>query len=367
MPASPTRRRAVAVLPLAAATAIWGCGDGGTTAAEKLCDWAPTFVGELGSVEDPRSVEYGSGNSVVRRLSDGRVAVMELFDAELILYDVEGRYQRTIGRGGEGPGELGAPLSFTVGPADSLWIVQTGGRLTALAPDGSGGRTLRDRGIGVAGIADFTATGDLVFDIPSRTGPGWVDLRDREGALLRSISGGLPLDSIRVTNSITGAGGVLWQADSSYFKRVLRSADVWVERWTRDAVEPVLRRQQVIDGLAREGTTVEPDSTELRYLARDPDGSVWGLGVVRLVDLTAVRPVMPGGERGMGSSDQQNEWHDGILFRWDPASGSVRARLIDELPTSFADDTHYVTFREDDRTGLILPQLWRVPGVCPGG
>lgn len=350
-----------------ASALLLACAPSDDDALLPPCEWAPTLVAELGSVEDPRSVRYGLGNAVIQRLSDGRVAVMEMFNEEILLYAADGSFLGTVGRSGEGPGELASPASLIVGPADSLWVTQFGGLFAALDPDTDEGRTLSGRGIGVAGIADFTETGDLVLQIPSREGLGWVDLRDRNGNLLRSITGGYPIDSVRVTNSLTGPGRIVWLPDSAFYRMDWQDSTTWIQRWTAEAVTPVLPRARVVEALAESGATVAPDSMSTTSITLHPDGTVWGLGSVRLVDLSAVRPEMPGGERGLGGSNERNEWSDGILFHWDPRTDALRARLIDPLPDNFVDDEHYVTYREDDATGLIVIQLWRVPDPCPAG
>jgi hypothetical protein len=80
--------------------------------------------------------------SHVRRLSDGRV-VFGNAGTELRYYDAQGRYLRTVGRRGDGPGEFRSILAIEPFCGDSLLVQDSFERLSIF--DGQGGfvRTIR--------------------------------------------------------------------------------------------------------------------------------------------------------------------------------------------------------------------------------
>ena len=72
------------------------------------------------------------------RLSDGRIAVIEMKTGELRYYDSDGRYLFTAGRRGRGPGEFQRPEHVLRLPGDSLAIWEADiGPVSYFAPDGS--------------------------------------------------------------------------------------------------------------------------------------------------------------------------------------------------------------------------------------
>ena len=56
------------------------------------------------------------------RLSDGSVAVVDNQSAEVRIFDASGHHLRSIGQGGEGPGEFTIPYLLWVAAGDTLWV-----------------------------------------------------------------------------------------------------------------------------------------------------------------------------------------------------------------------------------------------------
>src|SRR5262245_23705397 len=63
-----------------------------------------------------------NGISSARRRHDRSILVANAGAVELALYDSAGRFQRAVGRKGQGPGEFQGPISVFAWRADSLVI-----------------------------------------------------------------------------------------------------------------------------------------------------------------------------------------------------------------------------------------------------
>ena len=96
-------------------------------------------------VASPRSGEWTLFRiEDLDRMEDGRLVVVNRGSQELLMFDRDGEFLRSIGGRGEGPGEFIDPveLDFIVG--DSIVVWDWGlGRLELFGPDGSQGRSVR--------------------------------------------------------------------------------------------------------------------------------------------------------------------------------------------------------------------------------
>jgi 6-bladed beta-propeller protein len=63
-----------------------------------------------------------NGVSSARRLRDHRVVIANIGAHELAVFDSSGRFQRAVGRQGQGPGEFEGPISLFAWRADSLVV-----------------------------------------------------------------------------------------------------------------------------------------------------------------------------------------------------------------------------------------------------
>ncbi len=89
---------------------------------------------DIGPRED--GPEFISVISAVR-LADGHIAAVGWAMAEMHLFDAEGRWLRTVGRRGSGPGEFEALGSVFRGPGDTLVTFEPGvNRIQQWTPDG---------------------------------------------------------------------------------------------------------------------------------------------------------------------------------------------------------------------------------------
>jgi hypothetical protein len=107
----------------------WRGGEGWTVAAEPLVD--------LGVAEGDPRYQFGAVGDAVR-LSDGTLLVADGQANELRGYDAQGRYLRTLGRAGGGPGEFRGLHNLFLLPGDTVAAFDyMGGRLSFFAPGGA--------------------------------------------------------------------------------------------------------------------------------------------------------------------------------------------------------------------------------------
>ena len=80
---------------------------------------------------------------------NGNIFALDLRDCCIKVFDRSAKYLRTIGRRGQGPGELGGPFSMTLLPAKSEILVRDvgGRRVTVFRPDGAFVRQIPIRGM----------------------------------------------------------------------------------------------------------------------------------------------------------------------------------------------------------------------------
>lgn len=132
---------------------LMACGPAGNEAADAPT-WSlsaePTLIiGEDGTVE-------GELVRVVTALPlpGDEVAVVDAGHAEIRVFDGSGRYQRTIGRKGEGPGEFSTQIAWAQVFGDTLLVYDASQRrITYLGADGTVHATLLPRPEGESGFA----------------------------------------------------------------------------------------------------------------------------------------------------------------------------------------------------------------------
>ena len=125
---------------------LWGAGEAWTV-EEDL---------RIGSVEASPNYQFSLAYGVAVD-SDGRIFVLDARERHVQVYSPDGAYERTIGRRGQGPGELAYAPHILMTPGDTLVVLDLGNqRLHRFAPDGTalesfpfsaaGGIPLRFRG-----------------------------------------------------------------------------------------------------------------------------------------------------------------------------------------------------------------------------
>lgn len=150
---SPAGRTLTALLPLmlpAVACTADGTGgevvitdSAGVTIVSNLgpdipLDWRFERVLTLGGRDAGPEAFYDVGRGKVDVDSSGNLYVLDTGAKRVVVFDGDGRHLRTIGREGEGPGEIALPLGFSVLPDGTVFVDDLGkGRLVGFAPDGS--------------------------------------------------------------------------------------------------------------------------------------------------------------------------------------------------------------------------------------
>jgi hypothetical protein len=118
----------------------------------------------IGSLDGPKEEQFGSVTSLAP-LADGGIAVLDAQAKEIRIFGPDGAYVRTVGRAGEGPGELSTPRGLAALGGDTLAVYDwRGGRITFFAPDGRVGRTATAffQGYGQPYRVSFFADGSIV-------------------------------------------------------------------------------------------------------------------------------------------------------------------------------------------------------------
>lgn len=81
---------------------------------------------DIGGGEDPNT-DFGSDHQAAR-FADGRIVVASRSNHDLRFFDDAGRWIRTVGRQGGGPGEFDQPTLVGIGPGDSILVFDYGSR-----------------------------------------------------------------------------------------------------------------------------------------------------------------------------------------------------------------------------------------------
>ena len=132
--------------------------------------------------------EYFFSPNVVAagRLSDGRIVIADQGSFNIRVFDAQGRYQRTMGSMGAGPGQLGLITRMYILPGDTIAVVD--GRVSLFMPDG---RFLRVESMGRPGLTPLARLADGAWI--SRRGTGADSVRVFRVA--RSATGASPTDT----------------------------------------------------------------------------------------------------------------------------------------------------------------------------
>jgi len=236
--ASILRRPCMVVELLSLGLAAWpgvaaGLQASGAVATPPRCPTCAIGLVPVVVLGDPADSVAITANSQLARDARGRYYVAPVRPGgRIAVFEGSGRWLRSVGAPGGGPGEFRGPDLVMIGAGDTV-LVFDGPRLTVLSPDYALVRTVR-------------LPGRVYAAAPVGSG-AWV-----LNVLGRPVSGGIPLLQVMVGDSLVRAFAVVQQFDSRRVLPFLRlaagSRGVWaipakayhLEQW--DAREGVLLR-----------------------------------------------------------------------------------------------------------------------------
>jgi hypothetical protein len=167
---------------------LWAEGEGWRVSAEPVL--------EIGMIDGPEAYQLDRVTGAIR-LPDGGIALANGGSREVRFYDAAGRFVRSVGRDGEGPGEYRIPVGVWPFGKDSLVVSDPSlRRATVYTLAGELGRTFpfEDAGFNPRPMGPFEDRTFLVFDEQFRSveegvvqQTGLFSLHSPDGALVDSV------------------------------------------------------------------------------------------------------------------------------------------------------------------------------------
>lgn len=320
----------------------------------------PTLA--LGTESGIGAIEHLESRAV--RDGQGRYLVKGHYASSLLVYDNHGRFLRSIGQKGSGPGEFQGIAAIAPGLADSLFVFDGDSRrYSVYAPDLS----FVAAGLLPLGpelISLVLPSGEFVFGLPLRT-PAQIGqplhVVSRDGRLLRSLgskSGLFRPDIPWLDSRAIGIApaGMLWSAFRTQYV---------VERWnprTGQFVSAISRTVPWFPSRMQPVRTDRADPEEpepfLMDIREDTRAVLWVL--IAVPDSNWRRTVTrPSGAQHMQIRDPQ-EYYDTVLEALDARTGRLLASVrLPQYVRQFVADNEIGTVVEDS-DGIPRLQLWRV-------
>jgi hypothetical protein len=170
------------------ATGLWGPGAG----------WTVKEALRIGSAEGDPDYQFGmlAGIAVA---SDGRIVVADQQGQHLKVFSADGKYERTIGKAGSGPGELGLGISaLVIGPGDTIFVADLGNqRVNIYLLDGTFVRSFPvDMRQGIPLRWEGTRDGRIVSQVRQVQFPGAPPVADSSDAIVVRNSDGTVGDTL---------------------------------------------------------------------------------------------------------------------------------------------------------------------------
>lgn len=161
----------------------------------------------IGAVEGSPDYQFGDVWGVAVGL-DGRIFVLDFLAQHIKVFSRDGEYEATIGRPGEGPGELRGAVSVLMGPGDTLLVQDNRAlRFSRYAPDGSsvGGFPIEFTE-GRPELFRTTASGELAEQYEPRVSRGEAVAGVPTGGIVRLAMDGSIIDTLLTFPSTTPRG-----------------------------------------------------------------------------------------------------------------------------------------------------------------
>jgi 6-bladed beta-propeller len=104
------------------------CGDGAGSSPDTVANVVDGTIDlQIGVLDGPAALVFGRVSGIVED-GAGRILVSDLMANEVRVFDVDGEFIYSIGRGGEGPGELRGPCCLAFSPDGTLWVRDGGNK-----------------------------------------------------------------------------------------------------------------------------------------------------------------------------------------------------------------------------------------------
>ena len=364
--------------------------------------WRLTRILEIGSAEGDPDYQFGQVAGVVAG-ADGRIYVLDQQAAEIRVFDHEGTYRQTIGRKGQGPGEISPQaVGLIRGRGDTLFVADMGNtRVDRFLEDGSdAGSFPLDFSKGIPVRWEGTAGGTMVTQLRHFALPGAASVAsDSMDAIVAYASDGTVRDTLLLVPAgetfsagggapefhffspepvwaLAGDGGVWYGINNEY--RVFRYDDAGrlirivtksfetkpVTATDREVFEQALEKAwrdagvgpQVLAAL-KAGVDFEDRFPAYFQLRGGPGGSLWVQHLIAPAELSEAERETFNPQLGLGSS------------RWDVFDGTGRflggITMPERFqPLQFEGNTVYGVWRDDLDVQYV--RAYRIEGAPTG-
>lgn len=251
----------------------------------KTCSIQFSKVATIGSIDDPELPTVSPRFGGLSFDSKGQFVLSDVAGQQLLAYTPSGKFIRTLGRKGDGPGEFHQAVRTFFDAYDSLYVVDIG-RVSVFSPDLKYVRT----------ITMPVAMSQSIIAVPNR----WVILNhgltyrgsplkilSNDGALRLFIQDSSALGSCFACTLVVGnaaAGDRLWSSWNTQYR---------LQEWRDDGA--ALRNVSVVNSAWHKGgelvlpgdPNVPPPSVVIA-LAEDKQHLLWSLGELPVADWTPI-------------------------------------------------------------------------------
>lgn len=329
----------------------------------RACTIAVQRVAMLGREEGPGTIDGEDTHAAVD--SRGRYFLWQQYAPTVKVFDARGRFMRTLGRAGRGPGEFRGVGAIRIGAGDSIHVFDANNLTRSIfSPSLAFVRSTRLEIPSEIVWLAMVDGGSFVIAAPIRT-PARVGyplhLVNGAGRIVRSFgstSGAFRPDIPYFDNRTIahGAPGQVWAAHLNQYR---------IELWSTEGRKLRELRRTVPWFPAylanRAPSRSVPPPTLLGQVRQDRAGRLWVR--IRVPDANWRRAVRPGGPHGVTVSDH-DRYVDTIIEVIDPRRGRLLAsRRFDAAVDFVGDDLLGAVVTGPDEVPYY--HLWRarfVPG-----
>jgi hypothetical protein len=327
----------------------------GATAICSSCAVKFPVVVTLGDTADPELLGH---RTQVARDSRGFYFASNNDADKIIVYDSSGRFLRTIGRAGRGPGEFNSVHNLAAGPGDTLYVFEPGGiGMTVISPEFEFVRRVKPSASLMAIEAVALDSGRFAVSGPTMNPASGFPMHvlTADGAFTSSFGADAPMayreerggDFLRWM--VPGSQpGTVWAMSSTPYQLELwhvagqrLSTQVGRMPWAPvvDTTPPPMYSEAPPRAYI---ITIGPDSTGLVYVYTAVADASWR------PDPTITGPMT----MALYNSGERSRFYDTVIDVIDPSTGRLVAteRHPDSpnLATASADGTYLFSRREDE-------------------